>query len=92
MAYLKRFPLDELKIDRSFISSTPADKTDLAIVRAIIVLAHSLGLRVVAEGVETEAQRAVLEELSCDVFQGYLCSPPLAPEAFIAKTRELNGT
>ncbi|MDH5539552.1 MAG: EAL domain-containing protein, partial [Rhizobacter sp.] len=71
MGYLKRFPLDELKIDKSFVSGTPDDATDVAIVKAIIALAHSLELRVVAEGVESEAQRALLLSLSCDVFQGY---------------------
>jgi diguanylate cyclase len=91
MSYLKRFPLDELKIDRSFISGTPGDPTDLAIVKAIIALAHSLDLRVVAEGVETEAQRAQLQALSCDVYQGYLCSRPLAAAAFVRKVVDLNG-
>lgn len=91
MSYLKRFPMDELKIDRSFLAGTPQDRTDLAIVRAIIVLAHSLNLRVVAEGVETEAQRLMLRELSCDAFQGYLCSRPLPVAAFIAKVAEING-
>ena len=91
MSYLKRFPLDELKIDRSFIAGAPADKTDVAIVRAIVVLAHSLGMRVVAEGVETEAQRALLRELRCDAFQGYLCSAPLPPQAFFDRVLQING-
>jgi diguanylate cyclase (GGDEF)-like protein len=91
MSYLKRFPLDELKIDKSFISGTPSDTTDVAIVRAIIALAHSLDLRVVAEGVETEAQRAELQALGCDQFQGYLCSRPLPAASFIARAREING-
>ena len=91
MSYLKRFPLDELKIDKSFISGTPADSTDVAIVKAIIALAHSLDLRVVAEGVETEAQRAQLRELGCDLFQGFLCSRPLPAASFIARVREING-
>ena len=90
MAYLKRFPLDELKIDRSFVANAPTDRTDLAIVRAVIVLAHTLGLRVVAEGVETEVQRALLKKLSCDVFQGYLASPPLPSDGFVARMIELN--
>jgi diguanylate cyclase (GGDEF)-like protein len=91
MSYLKRFAVDELKIDRSFLAGTPQDKTDVAIVRAIIVLAHSLTLRVVAEGVETQAQRAMLQELSCDAFQGYLCSRPLPAQGFSAKIAEING-
>lgn len=91
MSYLKRFPLDELKIDKSFISGTPTDTTDVAIVKAIIALAHSLDLRVVAEGVETESQRAELKSLGCDLFQGYLCSRPLPAASFIALVRQVNG-
>jgi diguanylate cyclase len=91
MSYLKRFPLDELKIDKSFISGTPNDSTDLAIVKAIIALAHSLDLRVVAEGVETDSQRTELRALGCDIFQGYLCSRPLPAASFIARYREING-
>jgi EAL domain-containing protein (putative c-di-GMP-specific phosphodiesterase class I) len=92
MNYLKRFPVDELKIDRSFVAGMPGDKADVAIVRAIIVLAHSLGMRVVAEGVETQAQRDLLRELACDVFQGYLCSEPLLPQEFVVKVRSINDT
>jgi diguanylate cyclase (GGDEF)-like protein len=92
MNYLKRFPLDELKIDRSFIAATPADSTDVAIVKAIIALAHSLELRVVAEGVETDAQRVLLQALSCDMYQGYLCSRPVPPASFMSLVRQINGT
>ncbi len=91
MSYLKRFPVDELKIDKSFVAGTPDDKTDIAIVRAIIVLAHSIGMSVVAEGVETEAQRTMLQALGCDSFQGYLCSRPLPAHQFIARMAEING-
>jgi diguanylate cyclase (GGDEF)-like protein len=91
MNYLKRFPVDELKIDRSFVAGTPLAKADVAIVRAIIVLAHSLGMRVVAEGVEVEAQRALLDGLDCDVFQGYLCSRPVAPDDFAATVASINA-
>jgi EAL domain-containing protein (putative c-di-GMP-specific phosphodiesterase class I) len=91
MNYLKRFPVDELKIDRSFISGIPGNKADMAIVRAIIVLAHSLGMRVVAEGVETDAQRDVLGALACNTFQGYLCSRPLPAQAFVAKALSINA-
>jgi EAL domain-containing protein (putative c-di-GMP-specific phosphodiesterase class I) len=79
-AYLKRFPADELKIDRSFITDLPADKGDAAITQAIISLAHSLGMSVVAEGVETRAQLDFLAAQGCDEFQGYLFSKPL-PDA-----------
>ncbi len=82
MNYLKQFPVQELKIDRSFINGTPEDRTDSAIVRALIVLAHSLDMRVVAEGVEREEQRAALLALGCDIYQGFLCSPAVPAAAF----------
>ena len=82
MSYLKQFPVQELKIDRSFINGTPQDRTDSAIVRALIVLAHSLDMRVVAEGVEREEQRVALQALGCDSYQGYLCSPAVPAADF----------
>jgi diguanylate cyclase (GGDEF)-like protein len=81
LAYLKRFPLDKLKIDRSFVSDLTS-QNGRSIVAAIISLAHSLGLVAVAEGVETEEQRAMLSDLRCDQMQGYLFSPPLPAETF----------
>ena len=77
LGYLKQLPLDALKLDRSFLSGVPASATDVAIARGIIAMAHSLGLRVIAEGVETEAQRAFLAENGCDEMQGYLLARPL---------------
>lgn len=77
LAYLRRLPIDEIKIDRSFVQGMNNDLNDLAIVRAIIDLGHSLGLRVVAEGVEEEAARDALRTLRCDDLQGYLLSRPL---------------
>jgi diguanylate cyclase (GGDEF)-like protein/PAS domain S-box-containing protein len=81
LAYLKRFPIDELKIDQSFVRSMQDDPSDLAIVRSIIALGHALGLRLVAEGVETEVQAAQLKALGCDELQGYYFSRPLSVEA-----------
>ena len=81
LAYLKTFPVDALKIDKTFVDGLPADKNDVAITRAIVSMAKSLNLQVVAEGVETEAQRAFLESEGCDEMQGYLFSVPLpAPQ------------
>ena len=77
LAYLKRFPLDELKIDRSFIDGLPGDAEDAAIVHAILQLARSLGLETVAEGVETEAQRRFLQAHGCTAVQGWLYAPAL---------------
>lgn len=82
LAYLKRFPLHTLKIDRSFISELEEGAQDMAIVRAIIAMAHSLGLNVVAEGVETEWQLEFLRGHGCDEVQGYLISRPTTADAF----------
>lgn len=77
LAYLKRFPLDMLKIDRSFVRDIIVDKEDRSIVDAVISLAHSLGLKVIAEGVEDEAQAEYLWEHGCDLIQGYYLSKPM---------------
>lgn len=82
LSHLRRFPLDKLKIDRSFIRDLMTNQDDVCIVRAIISLAHSLRLRVVAEGVETAEQLSFLRELGCDQYQGYLCSAAVAPDIF----------
>jgi diguanylate cyclase (GGDEF)-like protein/PAS domain S-box-containing protein len=83
LAYLRQLPLDMLKIDRSFVMDLLTNPNDAAIARTIITLGHSLGLRVLAEGVETAAQRDFLFEHGCEAYQGYLCARPL-PAADLA--------
>ena len=78
--YLKRFPIRRLKIDRSFIAGINSNGDDAAIARAIVSLAHSLSMEVVAEGVETEDQYRTLSNIGCDLAQGYLISAPLLGE------------
>ncbi|RKN86971.1 putative bifunctional diguanylate cyclase/phosphodiesterase [Paenibacillus ginsengarvi] len=82
LSYLKKFPIDSLKVDRSFISGIHQDPDDAAIVNAIIVLAKTLKLRVTAEGVETEQQYLYLQQHHCDEAQGYLFGKPMPPETF----------
>ena len=77
LSYLKRFPAQTVKIDRSFIRGLPTDRDDTAITQAVIAMAHSLGLRVVAEGVETADQLGLLQRLHCDEVQGYLLGRPV---------------
>lgn len=84
LAYLKRFPLDQLKIDRSFVRDILVDACSGTIAQTIISLGRAMGLSVIAEGVETEEQRDLLARLGCDAFQGYLCSRPLPMGNFLA--------
>jgi len=85
LAYLARLPLDQIKIDRSFVNNLPGSANDAAVAHTIITLAESLGLTVIAEGVETEAQRRFLERHGCPSFQGFLFGRPMPIEDFEAK-------
>jgi EAL domain-containing protein (putative c-di-GMP-specific phosphodiesterase class I) len=84
LSYLKRFPIDTLKIDRSFVKDLHVDKDDAAICAAILAMSRQLGLNVVAEGVETLEQLEFLRHHGCNQIQGYLCSKPLTAEQFLA--------
>ncbi|GAB4171107.1 MAG: hypothetical protein Fur0039_11030 [Rhodocyclaceae bacterium] len=84
---LKRFPVSTLKIDRSFVKDLPADRDDAAIARAVIQLGHGMGLSVVAEGVETEAQRDFLRDAGCDSMQGFLFARPMTAAALDERLR-----
>lgn len=83
LSYLKRLPVDELKIDRSFVRHIARDENDVAIVRSTIGLAHDLGLTVVAEGIEDRQSWDVLARMGCDVVQGFYISRPLAADALV---------
>lgn len=92
LAYLKRFPVDELKIDRSFVNGLGTDENDSTIVNTIISMAHSMRLKVVAEGVETAHQLELLRERSCEEVQGFYFSRPLAPVHFAEKVRSMTNS
>jgi EAL domain-containing protein (putative c-di-GMP-specific phosphodiesterase class I) len=77
LSYLKKFDIDYIKIDRSFVRNLSATSNDMALCEAIIVMAHKLGLKVIAEGIETATQRHLLAAAGCDYGQGYYFSPPL---------------
>jgi diguanylate cyclase (GGDEF)-like protein len=94
LGYLKRFPIDRLKVDRTFVRDLPHNGDDVAITRAVIAMAHSLKMSVVAEGVEHKSQFDLLRAEGCDEFQGYYCRPPLEePELlrFLAEERARHG-
>jgi EAL domain-containing protein (putative c-di-GMP-specific phosphodiesterase class I) len=82
LSQLKRFPIDTLKVDRSFIRAVPSDREDRAITEAIISMGKTLGVTVVAEGVENLSQQAFLTSQNCDEMQGFLFSKPCHPDAF----------
>jgi EAL domain-containing protein (putative c-di-GMP-specific phosphodiesterase class I) len=81
LSYLKRLPAGLIKVDRAFVRGLGEDAEDTAIVRMVIDLAHTLGMKVVAEGVESEGQAALLEKMGCDMAQGFHFARPLPPEA-----------
>jgi EAL domain-containing protein (putative c-di-GMP-specific phosphodiesterase class I) len=91
LAYLKSFPIHTLKIDRSFVSDIARNFTDQAIAKTIVTLAHSLGMRTIAEGVETVEQLDRLRSFGADCFQGYLVSRPLPADQFAAFIGERGG-
>ncbi|HJV74934.1 MAG TPA: EAL domain-containing protein, partial [Noviherbaspirillum sp.] len=82
LAYLKKFDIDYLKIDQAFVRNLAPGSDDMALCEAMIVMAHKLGIKVIAEGVETEQQRALLAASKCDYGQGYLFSRPVPAEEF----------
>ncbi len=88
LSYVKRFPVDRLKIDQSFVRNITSNANDLAIVRAIITLAHSLKMEVVAEGVETPEQMVKLRDEGCDEVQGFFFGKPMSADDFQAVLTE----
>ena len=87
LAYLKKFPISTLKIDRSFVIGVPIDDNDCAIARAIVTMGQQLRQEIVAEGVETVEQMVFLRELGCDQLQGFLFSPPVPADDFAQMIR-----
>ncbi len=85
LSYIKRFPITKVKVDRAFVRDLPADRESVAIVQAVTAMARSLGLKVVAEGVETQEQLDVLRDLGCDEGQGYLIGRPVTDRAFLER-------
>jgi len=92
LSYLKRFPLDILKIDKSFVDDIPFHQDDMEIAATIIAMGHTLGFKVLAEGVETAEQLAFLRAKGCDMYQGYLASPAVSAEAFEKLLKEQLGS
>ncbi len=88
LSYLQRLPVDRIKIDKSFVANLTSNPSDAAIVRAVVGMAHSLGLKVIAEGVETEGQLGFLRGINCEEIQGFVFSRPLPPNDFTLLLRE----
>ncbi len=92
LSYLKRFPIGCVKVDQSFVRDLATDSDDASIVHAIVAMAHSLEIKTVAEGVETQAQLALLRTYGCDLAQGFYFSPPLPAEQFARLLREQHAS
>jgi sensor c-di-GMP phosphodiesterase-like protein len=96
LAYLKALPVSKLKIDKSFMDGIPSDANDATISQAIIALAHSLGMTLVAEGVETDGQLAFLRQYGCEVYQGWLYAKAMPPEELtprlLAQRQDMQAT
>ena len=92
LSSLKQYPLDSLKIDRSFVNGIPLDADDVAITEAVIAIAHKMHLKVVAEGVETQEQLAFLRAADCDLVQGYLIGRPVKAEEIERQFRNAECT
>jgi FixJ family two-component response regulator len=88
LSYLQRLPVDRIKIDKSFVANLTSNPSDAAIVRAVVGMAHSLGLKVIAEGVETEGQLGFLRGINCEEIQGFVFSRPLPADDFTLLLRE----
>jgi predicted signal transduction protein with EAL and GGDEF domain len=84
LSYLRALPIDFVKIDRSFVADLETNETDVTVARGIVTLGHALGLKIIAEGIETEGQAAILRNMGCDIGQGYLFAQPLSQERAIA--------
>lgn len=91
LSYLKRFPMDAVKIDKSFVRDLTSGHSDRALVDAIITMARSLGLKVVAEGIEDESQLAILRQMTCAFGQGYHFSRPVAAADFQKAAQRINA-
>ena len=91
LSHLRRVPVDGVKIDRSFVADVLRDPDDLALTTAIIAMAHSLGITVVAEGIETEGQYAILRERGCDQGQGFWLGRPMSTDDIARQFRDVPG-
>ena len=92
LSYLKKFPIDVIKVDRSFIRDIPTNQDDMQITAAVVAMAHSLRLKVVAEGIENAEQLTFLRRQHCDIGQGYLFDQPIDGRHLLARLQQYTGT